>query len=99
MAANLPSTPSENSSMGAVFSQINQGEGITSALKHVDKSQMTHKNPALRDKKTSPHLPPKPDSLKKNPSGSSVTTVNKPVGKKTLEGIKWVIVKDLMIHG
>ena len=34
--------------MGAVFAEINKGEGITANLKKVDKSQMTHKNPELR---------------------------------------------------
>lgn len=77
--------------MGAVFSQLNQGEGITKALKHVDKSEMTHKNPALREKKTSPNLPPKPVSLQRSSSSNS-TKVSKPTGKKILEGVKWVIV-------
>jgi adenylyl cyclase-associated protein len=93
MAARGPAEPAAGkaTTMGAVFSQINQGEGITGALKHVDKSQMTHKNPSLRETKKSPQLPPKPASLKRNTSGSSVTTVPKS-GKKTLEGTKWVIV-------
>jgi adenylyl cyclase-associated protein len=79
--------------MGAVFSQINQGEGITSSLKHVDKSQMTHKNPALREKKTTPHRPPKPLGLQRNPSATSGTSVSsKATGKRSLEGVKWVIV-------
>lgn len=83
--------------MGAVFSQLNQGEKITSTLKHVDKSQMTHKNPTLREKKASPNPPVKPASLRRNASGSSTnTTASAPsavkAGKKTLEGVKWVIV-------
>src|ERR1700737_3635353 len=81
----------KGATMGAVFSQINQGEGITSSLKHVDKSQMTHKNPSLREKKASPRLPEKPAGLRRNASGSSTTAVHK-AGKKTLEGVKWVIV-------
>jgi len=91
LAAKPASAQADTSTMGAVFSQINQGEGITGSLKHVDKSQMMHKNPSLRETKKSPQLPPKPASLKRNASGSSVTVVNKS-GKKTLEGIKWVIV-------
>jgi len=82
--------------MGAVFSQLNQGEAITKSLKHVDKSEMTHKNPTLREKKTSPHPPLKPASLRRNASGastSSTTTsaISRP-GKKQLEGVKWIIV-------
>lgn len=34
--------------MGAVFSALNQGEGVTKGLRKVDKSEMTHKNPELR---------------------------------------------------
>lgn len=81
------------SSMGAVFSQINQGEGITSALKHVDKSQMTHKNPALKEKKLSPKPPAKPAALQRHPSGPSTPAAPTPkTGKKYIEGVKWVIV-------
>lgn len=44
--------PSQQSSGKADMSQLlrslNSGEGITSGLKKVDKSQMTHKNPSLR---------------------------------------------------
>ena len=93
MATKNPPAPSEKPTMGAVFSQINQGEGITSSLKHVDKSEMTHKNPALR-KKTSPHLPPKPMGLKRNPSGGTSRggSATKATGNITFEGVKWVIV-------
>jgi adenylyl cyclase-associated protein len=82
--------------MGNVFSQINQGGEITRGLKHVDKSQMTHKNPALREKRTSPNLPPKPASLQRNPSGDSNPKVNKPAGKKVLDGSKWIIVEHFI---
>ena len=97
MANVAPQPSAGSSSMGAVFSQINQGEGITSSLKHVDKSQMTHKNPALREKKTTPHRPPKPIGLQRNPSGttSGTSASTKSTGKKSLEGVKWVIVLSL----
>src|SRR5271168_521267 len=32
----------------AVFAQLNCGEDVTKGLRKVDKSEMTHKNPALR---------------------------------------------------
>ncbi|CAG8557629.1 1768_t:CDS:2 [Acaulospora colombiana] len=66
--------------------------GITSTLKKVDKSQMTHKNPGLRAggtvsdvgatklQKRGPTAPPKPASL----------SLKKPP-RKILEGIKWTI--------
>lgn len=32
----------------AVFAELNRGEDVTKGLRKVDKSEMTHKNPALR---------------------------------------------------
>lgn len=34
--------------LGGVFAALNKGEGVTSGLKKVDKSEMVHKNPELR---------------------------------------------------
>ena len=34
--------------MSGMFAALNKGEGVTSGLKKVDKSEMTHKNPELR---------------------------------------------------
>lgn len=34
--------------VAAVFAELNKGEEVTKGLRKVDKSQMTHKNPALR---------------------------------------------------
>ncbi|KAJ1971242.1 suppressor of rasval19 [Dimargaris xerosporica] len=77
--------------MSAVFQQLNKGEGITAGLRKVDKSQMTHKNPALRSGspvkplkagkgKPAPPIPSKPRSLtKKQPP------------KMELEGNRWVV--------
>jgi adenylyl cyclase-associated protein len=82
--------------MGAVFQQLNQGSSVTSGLKKVDPSQMTHKNPSLRaaapvptrsDSQSSgkstapPGKKPKPESMR----------VKKPP-KKELDGNKWLIV-------
>ncbi|KAF9205543.1 hypothetical protein BGZ49_003877 [Haplosporangium sp. Z 27] len=79
--------------MSAVFAQLNQGEAITSNLRKVDRSKMTHKNPELRasgmvtasgkpgsPKRAGPGAPPKPASL----------TLKKPP-KLALEGNKWVV--------
>jgi adenylyl cyclase-associated protein len=41
--------------MDAVFAQLNQGEAVTAGLRKVDKSEMTHKNPALRAGATVPY--------------------------------------------
>lgn len=66
IAANASNTNTKNVSnegnMGAVFAELNKGESITSGLKKVDKSQMTHKNPELR-KKSVPMPPKKPRNL------------------------------------
>jgi adenylyl cyclase-associated protein len=34
--------------MSSVFNQLNRGSDVTSGLRKVDKSEMTHKNPNLR---------------------------------------------------
>ncbi len=79
---------------GAVFSELNQGEGVTKGLRKVEKSEMTHKNPSLRASSTvpdggapargkspAPGKKPKPESMR----------VKKPP-RKELEGNKWTIV-------
>jgi adenylyl cyclase-associated protein len=91
----LPAKGQPASDMGAVFDQLNQGEAITSGLKKVDQSQMTHKNPALRGsapvpersnsqasvKSIPPHTKPKPESMR-----------TKKPPKMVLERSKWIIV-------
>jgi adenylyl cyclase-associated protein len=82
--------------MDAVFSALNQGEKITSGLRKVDPSQMTHKNPELRASATIPPAqtsvspsgslkrpakPPKPHSFQKKPA------------KTELVGNKWNVVR------
>ena len=48
-----PSAPAASAApaaggINAVFEQLNRGEEVTKGLRKVDKSQMTHKTPALR---------------------------------------------------
>lgn len=84
--------------MDAVFSQLNRGEEVTKGLKKVDKSQMTHKNPALRaqnsgdnisrSRSRGPETKPKPASMRQN---SAASTPTKKEGKKELDGNKWLI--------
>lgn len=85
-------TSNEPSGMGAVFADLNKGESITSSLKKVEKSQMTHKNPELRQatpnegpKKPTP--PKKPSSL----SSSSSVPTKKPAKMELIDGSKWII--------
>lgn len=84
--------------MGAVFDQLNQGEGVTKGLKKVDASQMTHKNPSLRSQQPVP--------IRSDSSGSTRGKSPTPPGKKPkpesmrqkkpprkeLDGNKWIIV-------
>ncbi|ODV94207.1 hypothetical protein PACTADRAFT_70729 [Pachysolen tannophilus NRRL Y-2460] len=81
--------------INAVFSELNKGESITSSLKKVDKSQMTHKNPSLRDSSTVPAVskkvpPKKPVSLSKKSAAAAAAAAAKPP-KKELVDTKWVI--------
>ncbi|KOS12522.1 adenylyl-cyclase-associated protein cap [Malassezia pachydermatis] len=76
-------------SMDAVFSQINQGEGITSSLRKVDASEMTHKNPSLRASGTVPDA----EKARPAPAAKPVSLSAKKRGapRKVLEGNKWTI--------
>ncbi|KAG0144922.1 hypothetical protein CROQUDRAFT_659362 [Cronartium quercuum f. sp. fusiforme G11] len=76
--------------MDAVLAALNQGEQITSGLKKVDTSQMTHKNPTLRNSGSGvpaspagsfkrPAKPPKPSTFQRRPA------------KTQLDGNKWSI--------
>lgn len=80
--------------MSAVFDDLNRGEDITKGLKKVDKSQMTHKNPELRNKKPLPPKKPakfgsKPPSP---PAAAAVATGPKQKSPKVeLVNNKWLI--------
>ncbi|KAF9883720.1 hypothetical protein FE257_003012 [Aspergillus nanangensis] len=95
----VPPPPAAASSqdMSAVFSQLNQGDAVTSGLRKVDKSQMTHKNPSLRSSSTVPERSNSQDSIgrskspapSKKPKPESMR-IRKPP-RKELEGNKWFI--------
>lgn len=83
-------TPTSSGGMNAVFSELNKGEAITSGLRKVDKSQMTHKNPELREKKPIPAPPKKPSNL----AGSKAAVAafhKKKAARKELVDTKWII--------
>ncbi|XP_042187722.1 adenylyl cyclase-associated protein 2 [Callorhinchus milii] len=82
-----------------LFADLNQGEGITRALRHVPDAQKTHKNPNLRSQSGSVNSPSKSHK-------SSPTSPNSPQQPRTpmlkLEGKKWRVeyqenVGDLVI--
>ncbi|WWC57997.1 uncharacterized protein I303_100532 [Kwoniella dejecticola CBS 10117] len=91
-AASAPSKPSAPAAGGtaALLADLNKGGAVTSGLRKVDKSQMTHKNPELRQssvvpdgasgKKTPPTLKPKPGAV-----------VKKPAKLELEDGSKWMI--------
>ncbi|KAJ5097214.1 hypothetical protein N7456_007935 [Penicillium angulare] len=89
--APAPSAPGAD--MSAVFDQLNQGEQITSGLRKVDKSEMTHKNPSLRAGSTAPEGSSanrgKSPAPSKKPKPESMRTKKPP--RKELEGNKWLI--------
>uniref|UniRef100_A0A2K5C8M8 Adenylyl cyclase-associated protein 1 n=1 Tax=Aotus nancymaae TaxID=37293 RepID=A0A2K5C8M8_AOTNA len=68
----------ESVSLSALFVQINSGESITNALKHVSDDMKTRKNPALKAQSGPVHSGPKPFSVPK----PQITVLE-------LEGKKW----------
>ncbi|CAO1617062.1 unnamed protein product [Sympodiomycopsis kandeliae] len=76
--------------MDAVFSQLNKGEGITSGLKKVDSSQMTHKNPSLRGAGGSQAAAPSSGKPTPPRPGSKPASLRpKKPAQTALEGNKW----------
>lgn len=53
--ATLPPASATGGGVAAVFAELNRGEEVTKGLRKVDKSEMTHKNPALRASSTVPN--------------------------------------------
>lgn len=93
--------------MGAVFDQLNRGEAVTSGLRKVDKSEMTHKNPSLRAGAVVPERQGSSDGINRSRSpapqtkpkpdsirgkGLAAPPTPKKEGKKELDGNKWIIV-------
>jgi adenylyl cyclase-associated protein len=78
--------------MSAVFAQLNQGDAVTSGLRKVDKSEMTHKNPSLRASSTVPGSAgarSKSPAPSKKPKPESMRSRKPP--RKDLEGTKWFV--------
>ncbi|KAN0066028.1 suppressor of rasval19 [Thecaphora frezii] len=74
--------------MDAVFSQLNQGEGVTKGLKKVDPSQMTHKNPELRASST---VSAAAKSAPPRPAAKPASLKAKKPPRTELEGNRWNI--------
>ncbi|KAJ1938715.1 suppressor of rasval19, partial [Linderina pennispora] len=80
------STSGAQQSRGALFAELSKGEGVTSGLRKVDKSEMTHKNPVLRGSGTVP------EKAKPAPAAAAAKAA-KPKGpaRKELQGSKWIV--------
>lgn len=89
-------TKSAGGGQAALLASLNRGGDITSGLKKVDKSQMTHKNPELRqsstvsEKKAPPEIKAKPGALARQPS----QVAKKPAKTELEGGNKWSVVRS-----
>ncbi|KAF8267843.1 adenylate cyclase associated N terminal-domain-containing protein [Lactarius quietus] len=90
--AALPPTSATGGGAAAVFAELNRGEEVTKNLRKVDKSEMTHKNPALRASSTVPTTAMSTAASKKpiRPAKPQALMGKKPA-KFALEGNKWAI--------
>lgn len=100
-APGAQSKAQDGGDMDAVFAQLNQGEAVTATLRKVDKSEMTHRNPALRAGSIVPQRTSSQTSLSsvsrgkspappgKKPKPESMRAKRPP--RKELDGNKWII--------
>ncbi|KAH2937982.1 hypothetical protein KXW15_000585 [Aspergillus fumigatus] len=92
-----PPVPTLNVPGGVPLLQHRTCDAITSGLRKVDKSEMTHKNPSLRAGATVPERPSSQGSISrskspapsKKPKPESMRTRKPP--RKELEGNKWLL--------
>ncbi|XP_015686271.1 adenylyl cyclase-associated protein 1 [Protobothrops mucrosquamatus] len=88
-----PNAGSDSSaSRSALFAQINQGEAITTSLKHVSDEMKTHKNPSLKSQGGPVRTGPKPFTAAKptcTVNVSSKLPTKKEPPMLELEGKKW----------
>ncbi|EHA98884.1 Adenylyl cyclase-associated protein 1 [Heterocephalus glaber] len=80
----------DSASSSALFAQINQGESITHALKHVSDYMNAYKNPTLKAQSGPVRSDPKPFSAPKpQTSPSPKPATKKKLALLELEGKKW----------
>jgi adenylyl cyclase-associated protein len=89
-------TPGSEGGVAAVFAELNRGADVTKGLRKVEKSEMTHKNPALRASSTVPSNPPPPTGKKPTKPVKPQSLSTKKPAKFALEGKKWVIVRAVL---
>lgn len=97
--AAAPSNAAKSTNPADVFAELNKGEAVTQGLRKVDKSEMTHKNPALRGSAPPMARTESSSSAKKptKPSKPAALSGKKPP-KFALEGNKWLIVGSSAPH-
>ncbi|KAF9792880.1 adenylate cyclase associated N terminal-domain-containing protein [Thelephora terrestris] len=86
-----PVQASGSGGVAAVFAELNRGADVTKGLRKVEKSEMTHKNPALRETSTVPSNTSPPLSKKPTKPAKPQSLSTKKPAKFALEGNKWVI--------
>lgn len=93
-----PASTSATPDMSAVFEQLNQGDAVTSNLRKVDKSEMTHKNPNLRAGSGVPERTSSQGSSASRSKSPAPSKKPKPENmrarkppRKDLEGNKWFV--------
>jgi adenylyl cyclase-associated protein len=77
--------------VAAVFAELNRGEEVTKGLRKVDKSEMTHKNPALRAGSVVPASTGPGVTKKPTKPAKPAALMGKKPAKFALEGSKWLI--------
>ncbi|KAN0127539.1 Adenylate cyclase associated (CAP) N terminal domain containing protein [Lactarius tabidus] len=88
----LPPASATGGGVAAVFAELNRGAEVTKGLRKVDKSEMTHKNPALRASSAVPATAvPAAASKKPIKPAKPQALMGKKPAKLALEGNKWAI--------
>ncbi|KAF9646279.1 hypothetical protein BDM02DRAFT_3189000 [Thelephora ganbajun] len=83
--------PDSGAGVAAVFAELNRGADVTKGLRKVEKSEMTHKNPALRASSAVPsNTSPLSGKKPTKPAKPQSLSTKKPA-KFALEGNKWII--------
>ncbi|KAG5456033.1 MAG: adenylate cyclase associated N terminal-domain-containing protein [Olpidium bornovanus] len=82
----VAATPPKVAAISSLFGELNRGSDVTGHLKHVDKNQMTHKNPELRAGSVV-----KADVAKPAAAQSPVKAAPKLPPRTCLEGNKWIV--------
>lgn len=77
-----------------MFAELNRGSDVTKGLRKVEKSEMTHKNPALRASSTVPSNTSSAKKPTKPVKPQSLSTKKPP--KFAYEGKKWIIVRLIL---